>query len=123
MEIIDVSVPLRAEMPTWPHSEGLKLTPAKRMAAGDTTNSSVLRCDVHVGTHVDAPWHFLEDGYTVEQLPLEVLIGPAFAFWLWITVASGNMWGLFFVFISLIIFIWVIIDLFIVGKAKQPMRS
>ena len=77
MEIIDVSVPLRAEMPTWPHSEGLKLTPAKRLAAGDTTNSSVLRCDVHVGTHVDAPWHFLDNGSTVEELPLDVLVGPA----------------------------------------------
>lgn len=78
MKIIDVSVPLHAELPTWPDSEGLKLTLAKRLASGDTTNSSVLHCDVHVGTHVDAPWHFVEGGHTAEQLPLEVLIGPAF---------------------------------------------
>ena len=38
---------------------------------------SRLECDVHVGTHVDAPWHYLEDGNTVEQLPLDVLVGPA----------------------------------------------
>ena len=32
---------------------------------------------MHTGTHVDAPWHFLENGSTVEQLPIDVLIGQA----------------------------------------------
>jgi arylformamidase len=31
----------------------------------------------HVGTHVDAPAHFFPQGQTVDQLPLEALIGPA----------------------------------------------
>jgi arylformamidase len=31
-----------------------------------------------MGTHVDAPWHSLDDGDTVDQLPLGVLIGPAY---------------------------------------------
>ena len=34
-------------------------------------------CSVHSGTHVDAPAHFFENGATVEQLPLDVLIGKA----------------------------------------------
>jgi arylformamidase len=33
---------------------------------------------VHIGTHVDAPRHFLNDGRTVEQLPLDVLTGPCY---------------------------------------------
>jgi arylformamidase len=33
---------------------------------------------VHVGTHVDAPHHFMNDGRTVEQLPLDVLAGPCY---------------------------------------------
>jgi arylformamidase len=32
---------------------------------------------VHTGTHVDAPFHFIPGGKTIEQLPLEGLIGPA----------------------------------------------
>jgi arylformamidase len=32
---------------------------------------------VHSGTHVDAPAHFIENGATVEQLPLNRFIGPA----------------------------------------------
>jgi arylformamidase len=63
-------------MPIWPGSVGLRLVRTKRLEAGDPANVSRLDCDVHVGTHVDAPWHFLENGSTVEQLSLDVLIGP-----------------------------------------------
>jgi kynurenine formamidase len=31
----------------------------------------------HVGTHVDAPCHFIEGGRSIDQLSLETLIGPA----------------------------------------------
>lgn len=31
----------------------------------------------HTGTHVDAPSHFLPGGATVDQLPLEILLGKA----------------------------------------------
>jgi arylformamidase len=31
----------------------------------------------HSGTHVDAPAHFLRDGASVDQLPLEILLGKA----------------------------------------------
>jgi arylformamidase len=48
------------------------------MATGDKNNLSGLDCGLHTGTHVDAPWHFLEDGSTVEQLPLDAMIGEAF---------------------------------------------
>lgn len=64
-------------MPTWPGSVGLRLKRTQRLEAGDSANVSRLDCDVHVGTHVDAPWHFVENGHTVEQLSLDGLIGPA----------------------------------------------
>ena len=31
----------------------------------------------HGGTHLDAPIHFDKDGWTVDQIPVERLIGPA----------------------------------------------
>jgi len=75
--IIDISVPVRPDMPTWPGSVGVRLTRTMRLEAGDSANVSRLDCDLHVGTHVDAPWHVLEGGDTVEQLPLDTLIGVA----------------------------------------------
>ena len=31
---------------------------------------------MHSGTHVDAPLHFIDQGASVEQLPLDILVGP-----------------------------------------------
>jgi arylformamidase len=76
--MIDISVPLGPLTPAWPGSAGIRLTRTKTLAAGDDSNSSRLDCDVHAGTHVDAPAHFLADGAEVDALPLDVLVGPAF---------------------------------------------
>jgi arylformamidase len=76
-DIIDISVPLKPDMPTWPDSVGFRLIRTMSLEAGDKANVSRLDCDVHMGTHVDAPWHFLEDGFTVDDMSLDVLIGPA----------------------------------------------
>lgn len=77
MGIIDISVPLSSNTPIWPDSPGIRLHWHKMLDAGDECNNTRLDCDTHVGTHVDAPSHFLVNGATVEQLSLEVLIGTA----------------------------------------------
>ena len=48
----------------------------RSMENGDACNLSALHACVHTGTHMDAPLHFLEDGFSVDQFPPEVLIGP-----------------------------------------------
>ena len=73
---IDISLPMHPKMPKWPGSEGIKIHRMKRLEGGDKVNNSKLECDVHSGTYVDAPLHFIEDGSTVEALPLDMLIGP-----------------------------------------------
>ena len=45
------------------------------MEAGDLYNLTAFSMCAHNGTHVDAPFHFLPDGKTVEQLGLEVFVG------------------------------------------------
>lgn len=47
------------------------------VSRGDQYSMTCMSTSVHTGTHVDAPAHFLRDGRTVEQLDLEVGIGPA----------------------------------------------
>lgn len=81
-EIIDITVPLHAGTPTWPGSAGVELTRTLRLDEGDFSNASRLGCDVHVGTHVDAPRHFIESGSTAEKLPLAVMVGDAFVAYL-----------------------------------------
>jgi len=48
------------------------------MDKGAHANVTRISAAVHLGTHVDAPHHFLNDGRTVESLPLDVLTGPCY---------------------------------------------
>ena len=77
MKLIDVSVPLDALLPTYPHNTPFTLEPIKRIARGDSSNVSTLHMSAHTGTHVDAPRHFFDDGSGTEALPLDLLFGRA----------------------------------------------
>lgn len=77
MIIFDISVPLGRGLPAWPGSMGMRLERVCRIENGDKANVSKLTCDVHTGTHIDAPAHFIPGGNTVTQIPLDVLIGEA----------------------------------------------
>lgn len=77
MKIYDISLSLSAECIRWVTSQPMELVARKRMSRGDTNNSSSINASAHAGTHVDAPFHFVPDGMTIESLPLELFIGPA----------------------------------------------
>jgi arylformamidase len=76
-EIIDISVKLNHATPVWPDSAGFRTVKTMSLENGDPANVTRLDCDVHVGTHIDAPRHYYHNGRTVDKLSLNVLIGPA----------------------------------------------
>jgi arylformamidase len=76
-DYLDISLTISPDLPHWPGSPLTELTRRRDMAQGDLVNDSVLTCGVHIGTHIDAPLHFLADGADVTHLSLEALIGPA----------------------------------------------
>lgn len=76
MKIFDISVPVSADLPVWPGDPQIVLERYRAISEGQASNDSRLACSVHSGTHADAPVHFIENGATVEQLPLNILIGP-----------------------------------------------
>jgi len=73
--IIDVTAPLSAELPTFPGDPRFQMEFSHRIADGEPYNVAKITMGVHSGTHVDAPYHFLADGATVDSLPLEILMG------------------------------------------------
>jgi arylformamidase len=77
MKLIDVSVLLDAQLPTYPHNTPFTLEPIKRIANGDSSNVSTLHMSAHAGTHVDAPRHFFDEGPGTEALSLDLLVGRA----------------------------------------------
>ena len=48
------------------------------MAQGEVYNLSAFSMCAHNGTHIDAPRHFLPEGNTVEQLPLDAFVGECY---------------------------------------------
>ena len=48
------------------------------MADGALYNLTAFSMCAHNGTHIDAPYHFLSDGDTVEKIPLSKTVGYAF---------------------------------------------
>ncbi len=75
MKLIDVTVPLDANLPTYPGNTAFSLDATKRIARGDSSNVSTIHLSVHSGTHVDAPRHFFDAAPGTEGLPLEMLLG------------------------------------------------
>jgi len=77
MKILDISLPVSSELPVWPGDPAIVLERYRSITQGNASNDTKLACSVHAGTHVDAPAHFFEKGTTADQLPLDILIGPA----------------------------------------------
>ena len=78
MTIHDISLTISPDLPTWPGDPGLELEKTESMDDGAHANVTRISASVHLGTHVDAPHHFLNDGRTMEGLSLEVLTGPCY---------------------------------------------
>ncbi len=80
MAFHDISLKLSGETVRWVTSPPFELTERRRMNKGDPNNSSAVNMSVHSGTHIDAPFHFVEQGITIDRLPLERFIGPALVY-------------------------------------------
>ena len=80
MSFHDISLKLTGETLRWVTAPPFELEERRRMSKGDPNNSSALNMSVHLGTHIDAPFHFVADGNTIDQLPLERFIGPALVY-------------------------------------------
>jgi arylformamidase len=74
---IDISLRLRPEIPVWPGSAGFQIRRALAIADGEQANVSTIEMDVHCGTHVEGPLHFIDDGAALDTFPLEVFTGRA----------------------------------------------
>lgn len=50
----------------------------KSILDGEVYNLSAFSMCVHNGTHIDAPFHFIKEGKTIDQIPLNAFVGLAF---------------------------------------------
>src|SRR5260370_7733009 len=75
MKIYDLSQPLNERSSFWPYYPPFEVKYIKRKAEHGV-NAQYIMTSNHMGTHIDAPRHFVTAGKTIDELPLEWLCGP-----------------------------------------------
>lgn len=76
MALYDISQPLRPALPVWPGDTAF--TVARTWDHGETPVAvSRFAMSTHGGTHADAPLHYDASGIAIDEVPLDVYIGPA----------------------------------------------
>ena len=74
MKLYDLSQPLNQDAPSWPFYPPFEVKYIKRKSEHGV-NAQYIMSSNHMGTHLDAPRHFVTGGLTIDQLPLEWLYG------------------------------------------------
>lgn len=77
MKIFDVSRKLINGMPVWPGDTTFNYEVSWPMEESGSVNVGKLKLSTHTGTHVDAPFHFDNQGKRIIELDLNLYIGPA----------------------------------------------
>lgn len=73
-KVVDLSVPLTEVTPIFPGDPKPSLKPVA-LIERDGYNVSSLQLGSHTGTHVDAPFHFLDKGLKIDEIPLHQFMG------------------------------------------------
>lgn len=74
-DLVDLTHPLRADMPVWPGHPEFCQTPMASLERGDASCYHALSLGEHTGTHVDAPSHFIRSGASIATTPLTSFFG------------------------------------------------
>ena len=77
--LIDLTYPFDEQTVYWPNNKPFQWEKVKwgKNSSGHWYASGAFSASEHGGTHLDAPIHFAEQGRSIDQIPLEELVGPA----------------------------------------------
>ena len=76
MKVIDLTLTVSSKIPTFPGSPQPSFIPWENVKE-DGYNLELLFLSTHTGTHMDAPYHFLEKGAKIHEISLKKLVSEA----------------------------------------------
>jgi arylformamidase len=74
---IDISQPLSSDIAHWPGDTPYSYETTFTKEQTGSVNIGKITTSLHTGTHVDAPFHFKNDGEKIVDLDINLYIGPA----------------------------------------------
>ena len=77
MKIYDISQEVFSSK-IYPNDPKPEKSVLSSMEKGDSYNLTAFSMCAHNGTHIDAPFHFIKDGKTVDSIDLEAVVGMAY---------------------------------------------
>ncbi|HHT9106001.1 MAG TPA: cyclase family protein [Candidatus Wujingus californicus] len=80
MKLYDITLTISESTITWPRDPKVSIQKTRLISKGNSCNVSELKFGSHCGTHIDAPYHFEENGIKIDQIPLDYLIGDVTVF-------------------------------------------
>lgn len=79
MQTYDITLTISNDLPIWPGDPPIRFERVQKLEEGAVANVTHVNLGAHVGTHIDAPYHFLGgQAATVEKIPLKILVGRVF---------------------------------------------
>ncbi len=79
-KLFDISMKLTDDIIIFPGDPQLRISDTNSIKKGDVCNSWEITLGSHIGTHIDAPKHFIDNGLTIDKLPNEHFFGKAKVF-------------------------------------------
>lgn len=76
MKLVDLSHPLRHGLLNFPWDPKISVL-VHNTVSSIGYNITQFSMSTHQGTHLDAPFHFYDDGRTIDEIPLDRFYGPA----------------------------------------------
>ncbi|GAN32378.1 MAG: cyclase family protein [Candidatus Brocadia sp. AMX2] len=74
MNFYDITLTISDTLVTWPADPAVSIRKTSLISQGSSCNLSELTLGSHCGTHIDASYHFEENGIKIDQIPLDYLI-------------------------------------------------
>jgi len=76
MKIYDITRTVNPSLAPWPGDTPFSAETKMQISKGDSVNLTTLTISSHIGTHVDAPYHFVDGDLPMEQVALDIYVGP-----------------------------------------------
>ncbi len=77
VQLIDLTMPFSPKVTQLDGHPPISMEPITTHAANGRSNTRVV-FSIHTSTHIDAQYHFYENGETIDEVPLETLMGKTY---------------------------------------------